>query len=195
MKRITLSEITKRVIAIIILLFAMSGTGYAIHSDLQDPLRFPDKKLDTENDKAEESKEQKLYDVTKIVDGDTIEVRIDGVLERVRLIGVNTPELKDKRPEVKCFAKRTKEFVKLQLKDMKVGLLPDSAVANREKYGRLLRYAIIPGGGNLNLLLVSEGYAYENGYGKPYGLQEIFKEAQTNATKQKKGLWGDSLCQ
>ncbi|MBP7928049.1 thermonuclease family protein, partial [Patescibacteria group bacterium] len=43
------------------------------------------------------------YKVTKVIDGDTVDVLIDGKSERIRLIGLDTPETLDPRKPVQCF--------------------------------------------------------------------------------------------
>lgn len=134
-----------------------------------------------------------MYEVVKVVDGDTVDVFIDGKVERLRLIGINTPETVDPRKVVECFGLEASNKAKAQLTGKKVLLEGDSSQDERDKYNRLLRYVFLEDGTNFNLMMIQEGYAYEYTYAVPYKYQSQFKEAQINASKEKKGLWGD-LC-
>ena len=136
----------------------------------------------------------KTYDVVKVVDGDTIDVSINGKTERIRLIGINTPETVDPRKPVECFGKEASDKAKTLLGGMKVYLESDITQGELDKYSRLLRYVFLENGTNFNLLMIKEGYAYEYTYDTPYTYQTEFKEAQKEAEKAKSGLWGD-ICQ
>jgi len=50
--------------------------------------------------------------VVKVIDGDTFEVYIDGKIEKVRMIGINTPETVDPRKPVECFGKEASDILK-----------------------------------------------------------------------------------
>lgn len=78
--------------------------------------------------------------VTSVIDGDTIIVVIDGRYEKVRLLGINAPEMSDTRPKVKCFARNAKKKTEETLIGLTVTLVADKSQANRDRYGRLLRY-------------------------------------------------------
>lgn len=134
----------------------------------------------------------KVYDVVRVVDGDTLDISIDGKVERVRLIGINTPETVDPRKPVECFGVEASNKAKELLIDKKVVLESDSSQGDRDKYDRLLRYVFLEDGTNINLLLVKSGYAYEYTYNLPYRYQAEFKEAQKYASTRKSGLWGDT---
>ena len=137
---------------------------------------------------------ENLYEVVRVVDGDTIDVSIDGKTERIRLIGINTPETVDPRKPVECFGVEASNKAKELLTGKKVSLESDSTQGERDKYDRLLRYAFIDGDINFNLLMIQTGFAYEYTYDLPYKYQSEFKEAQQKATASKAGLWGDA-CQ
>ena len=137
---------------------------------------------------------QKSYEVVKVVDGDTIDVSINGKVERVRLIGINTPETVDPRKPVECFGVEASNKAKSLLTGKKVVLEDDASQGERDKYGRLLRYVFLEDGTNFNLLMIRDGYAYEYTYNLPYKYQAEFKKAQKEAEVNRGGLWGD-LCQ
>jgi len=134
---------------------------------------------------------QKLYSVVKVVDGDTIDVSINGVTERLRLIGINTPETVDPRKPVECFGVEASNKAKSILTNKKVSLESDSSQGEGDKYGRLLRYVFLEDGTNFNLMMIKDGYAYEYTYDIPYKYQTEFKKAQKEAMEAKAGLWGD----
>ncbi len=135
-----------------------------------------------------------LYEVVRVVDGDTIDVSIDSEVERIRLIGINTPETVDPRMPLECFGAEASNKAKELLTGKKVSLESDPSQGERDKYDRLLRYVFIEGGINFNLLMIQTGFAYEYTYDLPYTYHAEFKEAQQQARERKIGLWGD-MCQ
>ncbi len=133
------------------------------------------------------------YKVTKVVDGDTIDVQIGKKIERIRMIGMDTPETVDPRKPVQCFGKEASARTKALLLNKNVQLVADPTQGERDKYGRLLRY-VIADGLNFNKRMIAEGYAHEHTYNIPYKYQTVFKSAQKAAQAGKKGLWADTAC-
>jgi len=131
--------------------------------------------------------EGNLYKVLKVIDGDTVDLEINGKKETVRLIGIDAPESRE------CFGSaatnKARELLGLKL----VELEQDSSQGERDRYGRLLRYIFVDGI-NFQELMIREGYAKEYTYSKPYKYQTLFKNAQTEAQNQKRGLWADGAC-
>jgi micrococcal nuclease len=96
--------------------------------------------------------------VLRVVDGDTIRVRLDGRTERVRYIGVDTPESVKPGAAVQCFAKRASAANAALVAGRNVRLIAD--VEQRDRYGRLLAYVYRePDGAFVNARLVRDGYA------------------------------------
>lgn len=124
--------------------------------------------------------------VTRVIDGDTIE--IEGG-QRVRYIGIDTPETVDPRKPVQCFgieaSKKNKELVEGQ----RVRLEKD--ITDRDKYRRLLRY-VWAGDTFVNLELVKQGFAHSYSYPPDIKYQDRFVEAEREARMAKSGLW--SVC-
>src|SRR4030043_2185331 len=89
-----------------------------------------------------------LLKVTKVIDGDTIE--LEGG-QRVRFIGINTPETVDPNKSVECFGKEASGETKVLLDGQQVRLEKD--ISETDKYGRLLRYVWL-GDSFINELLV-----------------------------------------
>lgn len=135
-----------------------------------------------------------LYDVVKVIDGDTIDVSIDGKTERIRLIGVDTPEVVDPRKPVQCFGKEASAKVHKLLDGKKVSLEDDKSQGDKDKYSRLLRYAFTEDGINVALEVISSGYGHEYTYDLPYKYQVDFKSAQKFAEKNGLGLWALDAC-
>ena len=72
--------------------------------------------------------------VVKVVDGDTIDVQIGEKIERVRMIGVDTPETVDPRKTAQCFGKEASNKTKEMLGGKNVRLESDSTQDDRDKY-------------------------------------------------------------
>lgn len=139
------------------------------------------------------SPESDVIIVSRVVDGDTIKVLIDGEEETIRIIGINTPETVDPRKPVECFGKEASDAMKEKLSVGEgVTLVSDQTQDDRDKYGRLLRYVEDENGQDIGLLLISEGYAYEYTYQVPYERQHAYQEAEQQAKKSMRGLWGDA---
>ncbi|MFA7676156.1 MAG: thermonuclease family protein [Candidatus Shapirobacteria bacterium] len=132
--------------------------------------------------------------VTKIIDGDTLMVKINDKEESVRLIGIDTPETVDPRKTVQCFGKEASEKMKELVENKMVKLEADLTQNDRDKYNRLLRYVYLEDGTLVNKKLIEEGFGFEYTYKIPYKFQVEFKEAQKLAEEKKMGLWADSVC-
>ena len=136
-----------------------------------------------------------LYKVVRVVDGDTVVLAMEGGDTKVRLIGVNTPEVVDPRRPVQCFGKEASLKTKELLKDTAVRVELDPSQGTLDKYGRTLAYLFLPDGTNVNQTLIEEGYAYEYTYRTPYAYQAAFKAAQVRAQQHAAGLWALGACQ
>lgn len=136
-----------------------------------------------------------FFIVSRVIDGDTIEVTRDGIKEKVRLIGINTPETVDPRRTVECFGKEASAHAKEILMGQKVMLVSDDTQTKYDKYGRLLAYVYREDGLFVNKHMIEEGYAYEYTYRVPYIFQKEFKEAQLKAQTEGKGLWKAGVCE
>lgn len=132
---------------------------------------------------------QQFYLVTRVVDGDTFDVLINGTVERVRSIGMDTPETVDPRKPVQCFGKEASKKAAELLLNKKVRLDADPTQDNRDKYDRLLRYVHREDDLFFNKWMIEHGYAHEYTYIIPYTYQDDFMEAQKVAREQKNGFW------
>ncbi|MBI4252999.1 thermonuclease family protein [Candidatus Uhrbacteria bacterium] len=134
------------------------------------------------------------FHVTKVIDGDTFDVLINGTTERIRPIGIDSPETVDTRKTVECFGKEASKKTTELLLYKNVRLEKDPAQEDRDIYGRLLRYVYRDDGLFFNQWMIENGYAHEYTYKTPYAFQKKFKDAQTSAREQEKGLWTPNAC-
>lgn len=135
-----------------------------------------------------------LYPVIKVVDGDTIEIEKDGKATKVRLIGIDTPEVVDPRKPVQCFGREASDEAHRLLDGKSVRLEIDPSQDTYDKYGRLLAYVLLPDGMFFNEYMVTQGYAHEYTYSVPYKYQTKFKAAEKAARITRKGLWAPETC-
>ncbi|MDO8570261.1 MAG: thermonuclease family protein [Candidatus Daviesbacteria bacterium] len=126
--------------------------------------------------------------VTKVVDGDTIEIQGG---QKIRYVGIDTPETVDPRRAVGCFGKEASKINK-ELVEGKVVIL-EKDITNVDKYNRLLRYVYLKqSDGTLlfvNDYLVREGYAKNYTYPPDVKFNEQFRQAEIEAREANKGLW------
>ncbi len=134
------------------------------------------------------------YKVTRVIDGDTIEVKMNSGLEKVRLIGINTPEIVDPRKPVECFAKEASNRMHSLASGQNVKLEFDDSQSYRDIYNRLLAYVYLQDGEMLNRKMIAEGYAYEYTYMAPYKYQKEFRDLQTFVQGSERGLWAKDTC-
>lgn len=140
------------------------------------------------------SQKESFYSVTKIIDGDTIEINMSGKAETLRLIGMDTPETVDPRKPVQCFGVEASNKAKELLSGKKVKIESDSSQDTRDKYERLLVYVYRDDGLFYNKYMIEQGYAHEYTYEVPYKYQVEFKAAQKSAQDNQRGLWSPTTC-
>jgi len=131
-----------------------------------------------------------LYAIDHYVDGDTIAVNMNGKVETIRFIGIDTPETHKPNTPVQCYGPAAAAHTQTVIKNAggKVRLVSDSLSTNRDRYDRLLRYVYLPDGTDVNELNVREGYAFYYPY-FPFTKSDAFKADQAAAQKANKGLW------
>ncbi|MFC7044529.1 thermonuclease family protein [Halobacteriaceae archaeon GCM10025711] len=146
--------------------------------------------------------ENRTATVTAVVDGDTVDVRFrDGSTERVRLLGVDTPEVRaDNTPAEfegvpdtdageRCLRDAgtdASEYATQTLDGETVTVAVDPASDRRGDYGRLLAYVFVDGR-NVNYRLVEQGHARV--YDAPFSLAERFYRAESDAQAARRGVW------
>lgn len=125
--------------------------------------------------------------VKKVIDGDTIELEND---EKVRYIGIDTPETVDPRRPVGCFGKEASEENRKLVEGKTVYLVKD--VSETDKFGRLLRYVYLSqenGALFINDYLVRQGFAKTSTYPPDIKFTTEFLDAEREAGANNRGLW------
>src|SRR3989304_7564230 len=125
-------------------------------------------------------REELLVKVTKVIDGDTVVLESGQTL---RYIGIDTPEVSQGK---ECYALESTEKNKELVLGKLVRLEKD--VSERDRYGRLLRYAYV-GDTFINETLVRDGFATASPYPPDVKYSELFKEAEKDARENNRGLW------
>jgi len=152
------------------------------------------------------SKELVPCKVLRVIDGDTFVCKIKGIRkERVRMIGIDTPESRPNRKakrdarrsgrslkEIIKLGKKATAFTKKFLKRGRTVFL-EFDIEKRDRYGRLLAYVWLDDKRMLNEILIREGFAVV--YTKPPNVKYIerFRKAQRLAIEERKGLWKEDL--
>lgn len=126
--------------------------------------------------------------MVRVVDGDTIVVSRAGVDERVRYVGVDTPELAHDGAEVECFAEAAAKRNEALVAGKNVELVTD--VSDRDRYGRLLRYVYVDGV-SVGSTLVEEGLAKPIKVKPDTAQYETLRELASEAKAAGRGMWGE----
>jgi micrococcal nuclease len=139
--------------------------------------------------------------VERITDGDTFSVIFNGRKEKIRLIGIDTPESRRNdrskkqgkeekldQEEIVAMGKEAKAFIAAQIKKGdRVKLEFD--VQERDKYGRFLCYVYLEDGKMLNEIMIGEGYAYPLTIAPNVKYESKFRQAFVEARENSRGLW------
>jgi micrococcal nuclease len=142
--------------------------------------------------------------VTRVVDGDTIEVAVVGRSEGpgageasvgdtydVRLLGIDTPESVSPREPVECFGREASAATTALLDGATVKLVKD--VEERDSFDRLLRYVYL-GAELANARLVANGYAHAYTYPPNVRHADLFVRLEREAGERGRGLWSGETC-
>lgn len=129
---------------------------------------------------------QEFQRVKRVIDGDTIELESG---ERVRLLGVNTPETKHPTKTVEQFGKEAAAFTKRMLEGKQVRIELDPVASQKDKYSRTLAYVFLQDGTHLNAEIIRQGYGFATLGRPPLKHQEEFRQLETEARDQRRGLW------
>lgn len=124
--------------------------------------------------------------VTRVIDGDTIDVSIAGTLYRVRYTGIDTPELDDIDNERYALAQEATRYNRELVEGKTIRIEKDTSETDR--YGRLLRYVYVDDV-FVNAELVRKGLAWSKAYEPDTKYQGIIEEAEMEARYDKIGIW------
>lgn len=168
-------RLRRNLLALVILLLAAGYT--ALKTPVAKPLA-----------QAVQQNQPGLYPVVRVDDGDTIVVKTPGGNETVRLIGADTPEVKDPRKPVQCFGQAASDHTHQLLDGKSVRLEADPKDDDRDKYHRLLRYVYLPDGTLVNAELVQDGYGFAYTV-FPFTKLDEFRQLEADARTNDRGLW------
>ncbi len=131
----------------------------------------------------------KIGQVTRVIDGDTIEVFMDGQVYTVRYIGIDTPEIKHPEVGVEPFGPEAAAYNEHLVLGKPVALVKD--VSEVDQYGRLLRYVFVrsPDGLFVNVELLGQGLAQANQYPPDVACSQALQAAEDQARAAQLGLW------
>jgi micrococcal nuclease len=159
---VTMPKIKLRIIFVLLFLFAFLSYGYSFREGPENTVR-----------------------VEKIYDGDTLAAFVDGHFEKIRLIGIDAPEM-DQRPWGKASKICMKSLIATE--DLRISLEYD--VERRDKYGRLLAYIWTQDGKMVNEEVLEKGCAVLFTIPPNIKYVERFRAAQKRAQEYKAGTWG-----
>lgn len=137
---------------------------------------------------TEADKKANIFPVLKLVDGDTFYIDNGTVKgEKVRLIGIDTPESKHTKKKVEKYALEASEYTRKLIENKKVKLEYD--VQKRDRYKRLLAYVYLLDGTFVNAELVKNGYAKVATYPPNVKYTDLFVKLEREARENNRGLW------
>lgn len=126
--------------------------------------------------------------VARVIDGDTVEL-VNG--DRLRYLGIDTPEEVDPRKPVQCFAAEAAAANKTLVEGKSITFFKD--VSDRDKYGRWLGFVYLSDGTFVNRTLVQQGLAFAYPYKPDLSRVDEFKKAEEQARQAQRGLWAACL--
>ena len=129
---------------------------------------------------------QELVWVKQVVDGDTIILESG---ERVRLLGVNAPEVNHPKKPVEAFGKEAAEFTQRMVEGKLVRFSLISHVSKQDKYSHTLAYVFLQDGTFVNTEIIRQGYGFVVRSSPPLKYEPEFVQLELNAREKRWGLW------
>jgi len=127
--------------------------------------------------------------IDDVIDGDTVDVLIDGRTERIRLIGIDTPETKKHNSPIECFGPEASAFTELLL-PVGTPVYIERDIVNRDDYGRILGYVYRANDGIfVNYELMRQGFAQPMSIPPNEAFAELFADAARAAEADNAGIW------
>jgi micrococcal nuclease len=133
------------------------------------------------------------FQVVRVVDGDTLHIAAPDLgrqTTKVRLLGIDAPEMGSSTSERMYFAEESTAFAKRLALDKVVSVYLDERAGSRDRYERLLAYIELPDGRFLNEELLSEGYAYADRRFR-HSYYQKYLQLEAGARSGGRGLWKD----
>ncbi len=154
-----------------VLFFLIAASLYLLHEKY-----FPFKQQEMD----------KFISVIAVHDGDTVSVILDNRKEKVRLIGIDAPEIGQKP-----WGEKAKKYLEALLNSSGWKVKPEFDVDKRDKYGRILAYLWTTNGEMVNLLMVKTGYAMLFTFPPNVKYVTELKSAQREARDRGLGIWAE----
>ena len=134
--------------------------------------------------------------VTRVVDGDTIHALLGGTDEKVRIIGLDSPETNKPGTPVECFAREATAAARRLLPiGTAIRLQTDPTQDSRDRYDRLLAHVILPDGRLFAEVMIEAGFATHYIYDNvPSIYADRLSAAQDRAIAAEAGLWSPTTC-
>ena len=127
----------------------------------------------------------RVGNVTSVVDGDTLDVRLkSGPVERVRLVGIDTPE------RGACFSAKATAAARALAEGKRVVLKGDPTQATRDRYGRLLAYVWLPHGRDLGYQLIAGGFGKVYIFRRAFERLSAYQRAEALGRRRPDSVWG-----
>ncbi len=131
------------------------------------------------------------YPILSVIDGDTVQLQIDGQQETIRVLGIDTPETEHSSRGAECYGAEASAYAQELLADTSVHIQTDSSQDMRDKYDRVLAYIQMEDGTDFGEVMITQGYAEEFTFIKPYQNQKVYRDAEKSARFEKVGQWGE----
>ena len=151
--------------------FILASIFYLIHG------KYPISKQDEKD---------ALVPVTAVHDGDTVSVILKRRQEKIRLIGIDAPEIGQKP-----WGEKSKEYLEALLRSSGWKVKLEFDVDKRDKYSRILAYLRTPDGRLINLLMVESGYAMLFTFPPNVKYVNELRAAQREARERRLGIWSE----
>ena len=129
---------------------------------------------------------QEFVKVTRVVDGDTIILESG---ERVRLLGVNAPEVNSPKKSIEAFGKEASEFTRRMVEGKLVRVEADQPASKTDKHSRILAYVFLPDGTHVNAEIIRQGYGFAESSWPPLKYEYEFRRLEQEAREKRRGLW------
>ena len=129
---------------------------------------------------------QEFVRVTRVVDGDTIILESG---ERVRLLGVNAPEVNNPKKSIEAFGKEATEFTRRMVEGKLVRIEADQPASKKDKHSRILAYVFLQDGTHVNAEIIRQGYGFAESSWPPLKYEYEFRRLEQEAREKRRGLW------
>ena len=135
------------------------------------------------------------YKVVWVSDGDTIDVLIGTTRQRVRILGINAPEVSHYGAPGQCWGSQARQSAITLLMNQRVTLVRDPRQADRDRFGRLLRFVTLPNGQDAAISLLRSGaaYAWHPRSSGPTSRSARYSRESRWAQAHRRGLWTCSV--